>query len=105
MHQGSAKAWHIHEHQLDWWYVAVGTLKVALHDKRKDSPTYGEHQVYNLNDERRSVLYVPKGIAHGFYTLTEDAMVLDVDKRRPLIHSIGFAVDVSSALGNYIIII
>ena len=30
MYQATAKAWHIHRHQIDWWYVPVGVLKVAL---------------------------------------------------------------------------
>ena len=47
----------------------------VLVDLRKGSPTYGEHQVYELNEKRRSVLYIPKGIAHGFYALTDQAMV------------------------------
>ncbi|GAC1642169.1 MAG: hypothetical protein NVS9B11_10390 [Candidatus Dormibacteraceae bacterium] len=40
MHAGSAKAWHHHRTQTDWWYV-IGALKVALYDTREDSPTRG----------------------------------------------------------------
>ena len=29
MHAGTAKAWHIHQLQTDWWYC-IGALKVAL---------------------------------------------------------------------------
>ena len=32
MYAGVAKAWHLHLKQTDWWYVASGVLKVALHD-------------------------------------------------------------------------
>ena len=32
MHAGVTKAWHLHEKQVDWWYVSCGLLKVALHD-------------------------------------------------------------------------
>ena len=42
--QGVAKAWHVHQKQTDWWYVAVGTIKAALYDTRPDSPTHGETQ-------------------------------------------------------------
>lgn len=66
MHQGSAKAWHIHEHQVDWWYVATGTLKVALHDKRKDSPTYGVTMELFMGDNHQSkIVKIPPGVAHG----------------------------------------
>ena len=34
VYTGVAKAWHIHKIQIDWWYVATGTLRVALHDTR-----------------------------------------------------------------------
>ncbi|MDB5074559.1 MAG: hypothetical protein JWO42_738, partial [Chloroflexi bacterium] len=39
MHCGVIKAWHIHPNQIDWWYVPIGALKVALHDLRENSPT------------------------------------------------------------------
>ena len=29
MYAGTAKAWHHHSRQTDWWYV-IGTLKVAI---------------------------------------------------------------------------
>ena len=29
MYPGTAKAWHIHQRQTDWWYV-LGAIKVAL---------------------------------------------------------------------------
>ena len=37
MYPGVAKAWHIHQRQVDWWYVATGVLKVALYDTREES--------------------------------------------------------------------
>ena len=37
---GTAKAWHVHQKQIDWWYVAVGTIKAALYDlPTDDRPT------------------------------------------------------------------
>lgn len=66
MFQGSAKAWHIHKEQVDWWYVATGTLRVALHDKRKDSPTYGETMEFFMGDNHQSkIIKIPPGVAHG----------------------------------------
>ena len=37
-YQGVVKAWHIHKHQVDWWYVALGRVKVALYDTRMSHP-------------------------------------------------------------------
>jgi dTDP-4-dehydrorhamnose 3,5-epimerase len=64
MHTGSAKAWHIHEEQTDWWYV-IGSLKVALYDLRNGSPTKGELLELFLGDRFAKCLKIPPGVAHG----------------------------------------
>ena len=40
MYPGSAKAWHHHREQTDWWY-AIGSLKVALYDLLPDLADQG----------------------------------------------------------------
>jgi dTDP-4-dehydrorhamnose 3,5-epimerase len=66
MYQGVAKAWHIHRKQIDWWYVAAGVLKVALHDTRPASPTFRETMELFLGENQPArVLRVPPGVAHG----------------------------------------
>jgi dTDP-4-dehydrorhamnose 3,5-epimerase len=66
MHPGVAKAWHIHKTQVDWWYVPVGVLKVALYDMRHDSPTRGHLQELYMGEEHGYVvLKIPAGVAHG----------------------------------------
>ncbi|RMD88098.1 MAG: hypothetical protein D6813_12610 [Calditrichaeota bacterium] len=66
MYPGVAKAWHIHKTQVDWWYVAVGNIKVVLHDKRQDSPTYGQTQEVLMGENYDPrVLKIPPGVAHG----------------------------------------
>jgi dTDP-4-dehydrorhamnose 3,5-epimerase len=66
MFQGSAKAWHIHRRQVDWWYVAAGTLKVALYDMRPESPTHGALMELFLGDTQPPrLLRIPPGVAHG----------------------------------------
>lgn len=49
-------------------------LDVAV-DIRKGSPTYGEWVSVELSAESHKQLFIPKGFAHGFVTLTEDAEV------------------------------
>jgi len=44
-------------------------------DIRKDSPTYGKWYGIELSAENKKQLLVPKGFAHGFMTLTDDAEV------------------------------
>ena len=66
MHPGVAKAWHIHKTQIDWWYVPIGVLKVALYDLRPDSPSRGVLQELFMGEEHgQKVLKIPAGVAHG----------------------------------------
>ncbi len=45
-------------------------------DLRKGSPTYGQWEGVELDDEDMRVLYVPVGFAHGFCVLSDIADVL-----------------------------
>jgi dTDP-4-dehydrorhamnose 3,5-epimerase len=66
MHPGVAKAWHLHRTQIDWWYVPVGDLKVALYDTREGSPTRGQLDELFLGEHYEAqLLKVPAGVAHG----------------------------------------
>ncbi len=49
-----------------------GSLYDLILDLRRDSPTFGESFGVELSAENRRMLYVPKGFAHGFVTLTAD---------------------------------
>jgi dTDP-4-dehydrorhamnose 3,5-epimerase len=49
-------------------------LDVAV-DVRVGSPNFGRHVAVELNDENRRQLWVPRGFAHGFLTLSETADV------------------------------
>lgn len=44
-------------------------------DLRRDSPTFLQWRGYELNAQNGRQLYIPKGCAHGFQTLTHDAEV------------------------------
>ncbi len=66
MHPGVAKAWHVHPNQIDWWYVPVGDLKVALYDTRDGSPTKGQLDELFLGEHYDAqLLKIPAGVAHG----------------------------------------
>lgn len=66
MYTGSAKAWHMHKIQVDWWYVSGGVLKVALHDLRPNSPSYKETiELFMGENQKAIVLRIPPGVAHG----------------------------------------
>ena len=48
-------------------------LDVAL-DLRPDSPTYGRYEVVELSGENHRQLFIPKGFAHGFSVLSDEAV-------------------------------
>lgn len=52
-----------------------GTILDVAVDIRKDSPTYGQHFAYELNDITKEMLLVPQGFAHGFSVLSPTAVV------------------------------
>ena len=41
-------------------------------DLREGSPTFGQSFGAELTAENRRMMYVPKGFAHGFFTLADD---------------------------------
>ncbi len=67
---GAAKAWHVHERQVDWWYVAIGTIKVALYDLRPSSPSHGCLDEFLMGESYGAqILKIPPGVAHGYRVL------------------------------------
>lgn len=55
--------------------VAQGAIFDVLVDLRKDSKTYGKWEMIKLTAENNKAVYIPKGFAHGFHTLTENTIV------------------------------
>ncbi len=82
MHCGVVKAWHVHPTQIDWWYVPIGALKVALHDLRDDSPTRGVTSELLLGEVYGAqVLKIPSGVAHGCSALVGPTHLFYVTSR------------------------
>ena len=54
--------------QADSWLLALGSAVVGLHDLRAGSPTQGTGLTVPLDEETPAGLYIPPGVAHGFYT-------------------------------------
>jgi dTDP-4-dehydrorhamnose 3,5-epimerase len=48
-----------------------GSIHDVIVDLRADSPTYLHHVAVQLTDENRRALFVPRGVAHGYVTLTD----------------------------------
>jgi len=56
--------------------VSRGTIFDVAVDIRRGSPTYAKWVGIELSAENHRQLFIPRGFAHGFITLTNDAEVL-----------------------------
>lgn len=50
-----------------------GALYDVIVDMRQESPTFGRSYGAELTEDNRLMMYVPKGFAHGFLTLTDNS--------------------------------
>jgi dTDP-4-dehydrorhamnose 3,5-epimerase len=55
---------------------SYGAIVDVLVDLRKGSPTFGQWEAYELNDENLRQIYCPIGFAHGFCVTGESADVI-----------------------------
>ena len=76
---GVLRGLHYHFHQIDYWYAPVGTIRVALADIRRSSPTYGATEVLEIGGGNEMGIYIPSGVAHGFVALTDVTLIYTVD--------------------------
>ena len=53
-----------------------GAIYDVAVDLKKNSPTFGRYVSVELSEENKFMVYVPKGFAHGFLVLSENAEVI-----------------------------
>jgi dTDP-4-dehydrorhamnose 3,5-epimerase len=56
--------------------AARGRIWDVVVDLRRSSPTFGQHEAFELDDIGHRQLYVPIGFAHGFCVLSDVADVI-----------------------------
>ncbi|MEM1803746.1 MAG: dTDP-4-dehydrorhamnose 3,5-epimerase [Nanopusillaceae archaeon] len=57
-------------------YCIYGEAFDVVVDLRVGSPTYGKYQTFILSGEKSNMLYIPKGLAHGFCALSDKVIML-----------------------------
>jgi dTDP-4-dehydrorhamnose 3,5-epimerase len=76
---GVLRGMHYHRQQADYWVVMEGQAFVALFDLRRGSPTEGERRELEMDGEAPTGLYIPPGVAHGFWARTDLGLLYAVD--------------------------
>ena len=65
---GALRGLHFHRDQADWWTFLTGAAFVGLYDVREGSPTRAVGVGLRIDaEEGLRGLYIPRGVAHGFY--------------------------------------
>lgn len=55
--------------------VIKGAILDVAVDIRLNSPSFGKHVAFELNEQNKAQLLVPKGFAHGFLALEDETIV------------------------------
>lgn len=54
--------------------VIKGKVVDVAVDIRKGSPTFGKHVMVELSEDNKRQLFIPRGMAHGFLVLSQEAV-------------------------------
>ena len=54
--------------------VIKGKVMDVAVDVRKSSPTFGKHVMVELSEDNKRQFFIPRGFAHGFLVLSEEAI-------------------------------
>jgi dTDP-4-dehydrorhamnose 3,5-epimerase len=73
--------------------IRGAVLDVAV-DMRRQSPTFGKHIAVELSGENKRQMFIPRGFAHGFHVLSDEAVfTYKVDNPYSPAHERGFRFD------------
>ena len=77
--KGVLRGLHFHRLQADYWVVLSGKVFVGLFDLREGSPTFRRSDQVEVGPDLVG-LYLPPGIAHGYYALEDSTVLYFVDR-------------------------
>lgn len=73
---GVVKAWHLHSKMTLNYYLVTGTVRLALFDDRKSSPTYKKIQEIFLDESDSKLVQIPPGVWNGFKGLSPNPALI-----------------------------
>jgi dTDP-4-dehydrorhamnose 3,5-epimerase len=75
-------------------YCTAGRVLDVIVDLRRGSPTFGQHVTIDLSAERANMVYIARGVAHGFYVPDETStLVYRIESVHSPDHDAGIAWD------------
>lgn len=57
-------------------YCVLGAVMDVVVDLRVGSSSYGKFEIFEVSGENGNMIYVPPGLAHGFYVTSEKAIMM-----------------------------
>ncbi|MHB8512819.1 MAG: dTDP-4-dehydrorhamnose 3,5-epimerase family protein [Actinomycetota bacterium] len=87
---GTLRGMHYHLFQSDYWYLVSGQAKAGLFDLRESSNTFKTSMMIDLEGIG---LFIPPGVAHGFYAMTDVTLTYLVDQVYDGTDELGFRFD------------
>lgn len=78
--QGVLRGMHYHLFQADYWFLTQGHAFIALYDNRGTSPTAEKTETLELKAGEDLGIYIPPGVAHGFYAIEDMTLLYMVDQ-------------------------
>ncbi|MFN2615429.1 MAG: dTDP-4-dehydrorhamnose 3,5-epimerase family protein [Actinomycetota bacterium] len=77
---GVLRGMHYHLFQADYWYLTSGDAFIALYDNRATSPSAEKTETVQVKDGEALGIYIPPGVAHGFYAVSDMSLLYMVDQ-------------------------
>jgi dTDP-4-dehydrorhamnose 3,5-epimerase len=87
---GVLRGMHYHLFQADYWYFSQGEVFVCLYDARASSSTAEKVETFTVKDGEDRGIYIPPGVAHGFFAVSETSLVYMVDQAFDGTDELGF---------------
>ncbi len=84
---GVVKAWHYHKRQTDNFTCISGTMRLALYDARRDSPTYKKIDDFIINLDNPLLVQIPPFVFHGFKCVGQTEAIVINTVTEPYNHS------------------